>query len=197
MNFPLTFRFKLIAITPQIYVTDAAGNSVFYVKQKMFRLREKIDVYRDSDANELCVKIEADRMIDWSAKYSFMKVDGTALGSVGRRGLRSLWSATYDVFGADSSHTEFVIHEQNPWAKVCDSLFGEIPVLGMLAGYVFQPKYVVERKSSGKAVMRLSKQRALLESRFVVESLEDTNDEEAHRITLSLLMMILLERKRG
>ena len=93
MNYPLSFRFKLLALSPQIYVTDAAGNEVCYVKQKLFRLREKVEVHTDSTRQQLLCTIEADRIIDWSAKYTFRDVSGRELGAIGRRGMRSIWSA--------------------------------------------------------------------------------------------------------
>ena len=45
MQFPLQLRFKVLALATQIYVTDASGATVFYVKQKMFKLKEDIAVF--------------------------------------------------------------------------------------------------------------------------------------------------------
>ena len=53
MEFPLRFRFKLIALAPQIFVTDAAGNTISYIKQKLFRLKEKIEVFSDSSRKQM------------------------------------------------------------------------------------------------------------------------------------------------
>ena len=39
MRFPLDLRFKIVAIAPQISVTDASGALLLYVKQKAFRLK--------------------------------------------------------------------------------------------------------------------------------------------------------------
>lgn len=99
MNYPVTFRFKLIALAPQIYVTDADGKTICYVKQKLFRFKEKVEVFTDDSMRQLLATIEADRIIDWSARYTFRGPNGEMLGAVGRRGLKSLWRAHYDVFG--------------------------------------------------------------------------------------------------
>lgn len=45
MKFPLDLRFKIIAIAPQATVTDANGDQVCYMKQKLLRLREKVEIY--------------------------------------------------------------------------------------------------------------------------------------------------------
>ena len=71
MNYPLTFRFKLLAFSPQIYVEDAAGKTVCYVKQKLFRLRENVEVHTDETRQQMHSTITADRIIDWSARYTF------------------------------------------------------------------------------------------------------------------------------
>lgn len=69
MNFPLSLRFKLLALSPQIYVSDAAQQPVLYVKQKLFKLREKIEVFRDESRSQLLCTIQANKIIDWSARY--------------------------------------------------------------------------------------------------------------------------------
>lgn len=196
MNYPLSFRFKLLALSPQIYVQDAAGQSVCYVKQKLFRLREKVEVHTNDSRNQLICTIGADRILDWSARYTFRDAAGNELGAVGRRGMRSLWSAHYDVFGPNSTTPAFSIREENPFAKLFDGFIGEIPLIGFLSSYLFHPRYAACRPD-GTAVMRLTKKAAFFEGRFTLEKLSDASDAEEMSIILSYLMMNLLERKRG
>ncbi len=196
MNYPLSFRFKLLAFSPQIYVTDASGQEVLYVKQKLFRLREKVEVHTDHSRKQLLCTIEADRILDWSARYTFRDASGRELGAVGRRGMRSLWSAHYDVFAPNSREPIFSIREENPIAKLLDSFLGDIPIVGILTAFLFHPKYVASR-SNGTSVMRLTKQAAIFEGRFKLESLGEASEGETLAIILSYLMMNLLERRRG
>ena len=197
MNFPLSLRFKLIALAPQIYVNDAAGQPVLYVKQKLFKLREKIEVYRDDTrAQQLCT-IQANKILDWSARYFFAATDGSDLGSVGRKGMRSIWRAHYEIFAPGDNTADFEIREENPWAKVGDNFFGQIPILGMLSGFLFHPRYLITRKATGQPVFRLSKQSAFWEGKFLIEKFGDANEQEEVALTLSLLMLILLEKSRG
>ena len=67
MNYPLQMRFKILALAPQIHVTDSTGATVCYVRQKMFRLKENVSVFRDETQKTLLCEIKADRIIDWSA----------------------------------------------------------------------------------------------------------------------------------
>jgi hypothetical protein len=166
MNYPLTFRFHLFAFTPQISVTEAGGQTLCYVKQKLFRLREKVEVFTDDTMQTLLATIKADRIIDWSARYTFRAPDGRELGAVGRQGMRSLWRAHYDVFAPGAQTPTFVIQEANPWTKMLDGLVGEIPIVGLFTGFMLHPSYIATRGEGGSAVLKLTKQPALFEGRF-------------------------------
>jgi len=196
MNYPLSFRFKLFALSPQIYVTDATGAEVCYVKQKLFRFREKVEVHTNSSQQQKLCTIEADRIIDWSAKYTFRDTAGNELGAIGRRGMRSIWSAHYDVFSPGSTEPVFSIREENPFAKIIDGFISEIPIVGFLSSYLFHPKYLASRKD-GTPIMRLTKQAAFFEGRFQLEKITDVSEGEETAIMLAYLMMNLLERSRG
>jgi hypothetical protein len=192
MNFPLEFTFKVVAFAPQFSVTDASGAELCYVRQKAFNLREKIEVFKDSSQTQLLSQIQADRIIDFSAAYRFIDAEGLTYGSVKRKGLQSLWSSRYEV--QDNGQDSYTIQEDNPWVKVIDSLLGEIPILGMFTGYVFNPKYNVVNKQ-GQTCYVLSKQPSFFGRSFKLEQRQATNDDLL--VVMSLTMMILLERRRG
>jgi hypothetical protein len=196
MNFPLSFRFKLLALSPQIYLQDAAGKPVCYVKQKLFRLKEKVEVFADDTQRNLICIISADRIIDWSARYTFRDPSGNELGAVGRRGMRSIWSAHYDIFSPGSASPAFAIREENPMAKLFDSILGEIPIIGLCTGFFFHPRFLATR-SDGTPIMRLTKQSALFEGKFQLDQITPVSEGEETAIILSYLMMNLLERSRG
>jgi hypothetical protein len=195
MQYPLTMRFKILAFAPQIAVTDASGEEVCYVRQKMFRFREAVVVFKTKAMKDKLCDIKADRIIDWSASYHFTDTSGETFGAVRRKGMRSIWKAHYEIL--DESDQQFAtVSEENPMAKVFDALLGEIPVVGLLTGYVFQPRYLVN-STSGTPMLRLEKQRGFLESRFVISKLAELDPVEELRTLMSLLMMTLLERRRG
>ncbi len=196
LTYPLSFRFKILALAPQIYVTDATGRQVCYVKQKMLRLREKVEVYTDDTRTSLLATIEADRILDWSARYTFRDPQGQELGAVGRRGMKSLWSAHYEVFAPGSREPSFTVREENPVAKLLDGFISEIPVLGMFSGYMFHPRYLASR-ANATPVQRLTKQNAFFEGRFELTEAGETTEHEKTALILTFLMMNLLERSRG
>ncbi len=194
MNYPLNISFKILALARQLALTDAGGNLIFYVKQKAFKLKENVGVFADREQTRQLYTIKADKVLDFSARYHITDEHGVSHGAIQRRGMKSIWKAHYEIY--DGEQLVLTISEENAWIKVLDSLLGEIPVLGMFTGYIFNPAYIVSR-AAGQPVMRIAKQPAFLEGKFKVEPQEPLNEEEERRVLLSLIMMILLERGRG
>jgi hypothetical protein len=192
--YPLTFSFKIISLASQFSVRDAGGKLIAYARQKIFALKEVVTVFADEQKTRPLYTIKADRIIDWSARYHFASAQGTDLGAVKRRGMKSLWRATYDILEGDNP--VMTIQEENPWIKMADVLFTGIPLIGMFSGYVFHPAYLVTRVGGGP-VMRMTKQPAFFEGKFLVEKLGALSETEEQRVLLSLMMAILLERVRG
>jgi hypothetical protein len=195
MNYPLKLSFKLLALASQIYIRDSSGNLIGYVKQKLLKIKEDINVFADEQQTRHLFNIKADRVIDFSARYNFTDSAGRAIGAIKRKGMRSIFKANYEIF--DGTGVQVMqIHEENGWIKVMDSLVGELPVIGMFTGYFFNPSYIVER-TNGTAVARLKKQAAFFEGVFELESLSQLSEDEETRVLLSVLTMTLLERSRG
>lgn len=195
MNYPIDFSFKILAIASQIYIRDSSGNLLAYVKQKLFKLKEDINVFADENQTQLLFNIKADRVLDFSAKYNFTDARGTHLGSIKRKGMRSIFRATYEIYDA-SDRQVMKINEENGWVKVIDALIGELPIVGMFTGYFFNPAYIVSRIDD-RPVARLAKQPAFLEGKFQMTKIGDMTEDEEPRVLLSLLAMTLLERARG
>lgn len=196
LQYPLTLSFKILALSSQATVTDANGRTVLYTKQKLLRFKEHVEIWKDATQAAKIAEIKANKVIDWSARYNILRADGRQIGSVGRRGWRSLWKAHYDVFESDPAAPEFSIQEGNVWTKVFDNLLSQVPILGIFSGYFFHPSYIAARPSH--PVMRMVKQPAFFEGRFRIEKLDpELTPTEELVLFLSYLMVMLLERRRG
>ena len=71
MNYPIDLSFKILALASQIYIRDANGNLIGYVKQKLLKLKEDINVFADENQTQIRFNIKADRVLDFSARYNF------------------------------------------------------------------------------------------------------------------------------
>jgi hypothetical protein len=194
LSYPLDLSFKIATIGTRVRVVDATGRQVAYVRKKKFKLKEDVRVYEDEDQRDLLFRIKADRVVDFGASYAISAPDGRPLGAVRRQGLRSLWKSSYSI--ADALYEEVgLIHEENPWIKVLDSLAEAIPLADALGGLFFNPAYLVELR--GRTVLRMQKERSVFESRFRVEKLDDFSEDDEALLLASLIMTVLLERDRG
>ena len=195
LQFPIRFVFKIGTFSNDFTATDANGNTVAYVRQKLFKFKEAVSVYKDESRTQVNYKINADRWLDFSAAYSFHDAQDNYIGKVARKGWRSIWKASYDIID-QHDQLQYKVKEKNPWVKVWDSLLGEIPILGVLTGYFFNPSYaVIDLQQNEIAVLK--KNSSFFGRRFTIDKTGMMDSDDDDRILLSLMMMVLLERRRG
>ena len=195
MQFPLKIAFKILTFVPQMYVHDATGSSIGYVRSKLLAFRESVTVFSDESQANAIYSINADRVIDFTANYHFADASGRSLGYVRREGVRSLWRAHYVICVGDKP--TFEVNEASVVTRLLDSVVGEIPFVGALTGYFFNPVYNMSRIGGGPEVLRMTKRPALLETDFAIEQLGPISPDEQVAALLGLMMIILLERSRG
>lgn len=194
MDFPLTARFKLLAIAQQVSVEDRGGRLLYYARQKAFKLKEAVTVYADDGQSRPAFSIAADRVLDVSARYTITEAGGGPAGVLQREGMKSIWRTSYTIDAGPRGR--FTIREENPWVKMADGLFDSIPVLGMFAGYLFHPTYSIARED-GTPVLRIEKKPAFFEGVFEIQRVGDPGTDPPEVLVISAVMMLVLERQRG
>ena len=194
--FPLKFTFRILTLAPRMDVVDATGRPVLHARQKLFKLREHVEIYTDATRTTKLAEIRANKIIDWSARYRFTDAWGGEIGNLGRKGWRSIWRAHYDVFNPGDEVPDFTISEENPFAKFMDGIFGQIPLLNVLTVYLFHPRYLATRKG-GQGALRLAKKPAFWQGKFDIEQVSPLTPREIMNLLLSFIMVTLLERRRG
>lgn len=192
LNFPIDLEFQIGTISNDFIAYDAEGIAMAYVRQKLLNWKEEIHVFEDDTKSNLLYKINADRWLDFSASYSFSTLQGDYLGRIARHGMRSLWRASYDIMDNDDL-VQYHIEEENPWIKALDSIFGDMPMVG---NYIFNPTYLIT-SVNGDLIARLRKEPSLFGHKFTVYNKVDILPDHGEIIMLGVMMMVLLERKRG
>lgn len=195
LQFPLQFTFKITTLSNDFTAVDANGNTIAYIRQKMLRLLEEVQVFNNQSKSELNYTIRANRWLDFTATYAFTNKNGKEVGFIVRKGWRSIWKAHYEILN-QQKQTDFVVRESNPWAKIFDGMLDEIPFIGLLSGYLFHPAYNVYN-SENIQVIQLKKLPSFWGRKFSVEKFQTIDVSEEERIILGLMMLILLERRRG
>ena len=78
------------------------GQLSFYVRQKLFRLKEAINVYSDASMQHVKLKIQARNVIDFSATYDVTdEATQERVGSFSRKGFRSMLRDTWTIHDVD------------------------------------------------------------------------------------------------
>lgn len=79
--------FKIFGAAFHVY--DEHGSVIGYCKQKAFKLREDIKLYTGEDMSEMLLSLKTQQIIDFGATYEVTLPDGTSLGTLRRKGLKS------------------------------------------------------------------------------------------------------------
>ncbi|MEN8816793.1 MAG: hypothetical protein ABF274_07995 [Nonlabens sp.] len=195
IEYPIKFSFKVTTLSNDFTAKNASGQTIAYVKQKMFKLKEAITVYSDESKTRILYTIAANQWLDFSAAYSIKDANEKEIGKIARKGWRSMWKAEYDIVN-QNNEPQYKVQEANAWVRVGDSLLGEIPVLGFFTGYLFNPTYNVTNRN-GEIVVKLKKKPSLLGKEFELEKTANIDEDDKELVMLGLMMMILLERRRG
>lgn len=194
LQYPLHFLFRVTSFANDFTATDDIGQTIFYVSSKLFSWRDHIIVYRDETKTEILYELKSNKLIDFQQTFSILDKHGRVVGKVRRKSLKSLWRSTFNLLD-ENDRLDHTIQEKDPWTKFFDGLFGEIPILGMLTGYFFNPTYLL-LNSVGENIFEIKKKASFFGRKFSVHKV--TNDEiDAERLILSLMLMVLIERRNS
>lgn len=195
IQFPVDFQFKITTLSNDFIAKDFSGKTIAYVRQKMFKLKEDIQVFGDESKSNVEYTIKADRWLDFSAAYSFFDKNNAPIGKIARKGWRSLWKAEYEIIDQHNK-LQYKVNEENGMVKIFDSMLGQIPILSMMTGYFFNPSYLLT-DIQGKPIVRMQKQASFWGRNFQLTKVGQIDADDDDRIMLGMMMMLLLERSRG
>ncbi|WP_156308470.1 LURP-one-related/scramblase family protein [Sphingobacterium endophyticum] len=194
LQYPLHFKFRITSLANDFSATDAIGNSIYYVREKIFTWRDHIMVYRDESKAELIYELRSNKLIDFQQTFTISDNSGRVVGKVRRKSIKSLWRSTFNLMDAED-RLDHTIKEKNPWVKLWDGLFGELPIVGMLSGYFFNPSYIL-RNDLDEPMFEIIKEPSFFGRKFKVNKLTDKEVDD-ERFVLSLMLMVLMERSNG
>lgn len=94
--------FSFLGATFRIY--DTSDQLQFYIKQKAFKLKEEINVFRDEGQTDKRLTIKARSISDFNSGYDIVDATtGESVGGAKRKGLKSLFKDEWDVLDADGA----------------------------------------------------------------------------------------------
>lgn len=180
-------RRKFWALAGQIYIYDDNNNLLFYVKQKMFKLKEDITVYSDESMSSPVLGIKARQIVDFSAAYDIVDMNTKEkVGALKRKGLKSIIKDEWVLMDKDD----------NPVAKMSEaSTFGAI--FTRIIGFLPQ-KYVVKQQTSDITLMEINQLFTFFTHKFNTEFTEDSQGKIDRRLGIgALILLLLIEGKQN
>ncbi|VAX39772.1 hypothetical protein MNBD_PLANCTO03-1586 [hydrothermal vent metagenome] len=97
-----TVRRKIFSfLGASFHVYDDEGGVVAFCRQKAFRLREDIRLYTDESKTEELLTMKTRSVLDFGATYDIALPSGEVIGSLRRKGLRSLVRDSWLIYGPD------------------------------------------------------------------------------------------------
>src|SRR5690606_10932036 len=90
----------------------------------------------------LLYDIVSNKIIDFQQTFTITNHQQQIVGKVRKKTFSSFIKATYHLQDAQGNQV-YTLKERSAMVRLMDGIFGEIPVVGVLSGYVFNPKYVV------------------------------------------------------
>ena len=196
--YPLTLTFKLVTLSPEVQVTDANGQLLLQVKQKLLTLREDTTVFADQQKTVPLFKMVADRIIGFRAVHHITRLsDNARIGNVKAQGFRSWWAARYEITDSNDQ-LAFNFKEENPWITFLDFFFESIELIGWVLAYFINPTFLLIDEK-GVQRYRIFKKRSFIERRFFIEEIapNDDPDLDERLVALALIQIVMLERRRG
>jgi hypothetical protein len=96
--------FKIFGGEIRIYDRDKK-QLLYYVKQKAFKLKEDIFIYKDESLNEVYARIKAESILDLGTKYNVYKLQNEQeikIGAIKREFLKSIWRDSWKILDAEN-----------------------------------------------------------------------------------------------
>jgi uncharacterized protein YxjI len=217
-QYPLTFSFSALAITPNIQVRDAGGRVLFNAVKKLISSKEEIEI---SSGGKLLYKVisQESRITDIPSNWDVMTGDGQVLGVVDDDFISALDTMKFsgnsmlDGMLQMQAHRSLKLRSAKMyWLKdtsgkqlgfiTPDSAslaIEQIPLYSIinkfpLAYRLITPKYYVQ--FGDKTVMTLQKQRTFLVDTYTLNATEKFSDTDEKMLVPSVALAIVYERQQ-
>lgn len=91
-------RQKVLSIGNKYFINDGVGNLIGFCKQKVFKLKEDIRIYKTKDMNEELFRIKQENIVDFSGTFQVIdSKTGQSVGFLKRKGFKSMIKDEWDI----------------------------------------------------------------------------------------------------
>lgn len=138
--------FKVFGAAFHVY--DEHDSVIGYCKQKAFKLREDIKLYTGEDMSDMLLSLNTQQILDFGATYNITLPDGSTLGSLRRKGLKSSFVRDEWLVFNTSGDEIAKVRETGSFAPIARRYID-------YANIFFPQRYEITRARDGKLIAML------------------------------------------
>jgi len=121
-------RQKVFAFAPQFFFLDQNGNTLAYLRKKVFTWKDEIRIFTDPGQTMELLSIKARRIIDWGTAFDVTdSINRQKVGALKRRGWKSLVRKEWTIMDANDQEIGKVQEDSMFLATVRRYLINIIP----------------------------------------------------------------------
>jgi len=121
-------RQKVFAFAPQFFFLDQNGNTLAYLRKKVFTWKDEIRIFTDPGQTMELLSIKARKIIDWGAAFDVTdSINHQKVGALKRRGWKSLVRKEWTIMDANDQEIGKVQEDSLFLATVRRYLINIIP----------------------------------------------------------------------
>jgi uncharacterized protein YxjI len=92
---------KIWTLAPRFYFRDYNGNTLAFLRKKVFTLKDEIKVFTDESLSMELLRIKARKIIDWGTAFDVTdSINQQKVGAIKRKGWRSMVRTEWTIIDA-------------------------------------------------------------------------------------------------
>lgn len=217
-QYPLTFKFPIVSVTPQFDATDAAGKSLFSASKKLLSSKDEISVVAKGRTYFKVISQE-NRITDIPSNWDVMTGDGKGLGCIADDFISAIDTSQFIQNTAAQTMLDMQISRtfnlralKMYWIKNTAgqqvgliapdkySLYtGQLPLYDIVRKLPIFFRFITPRyyiRLGEETVMFLEKKSTILQDTYILHKRGNFTDQDEPLLLNSVVLAVLYERER-
>jgi hypothetical protein len=194
-DYPIQFHVKKSVLSRKCTALDYNGKEIAFLSKNRLGFERKISLYNNSKKEETLLHLKAEKIWDIDDVYSFHTPSkDTFLGKLSRKYITStLWRSRYEMQDA-KENLEWIIIEENPWARITSSVMSKIKRGQYLSKYFLKPTYQV-LLSDEVVIGEVTEKQSFFKRELQFNLFTQLSKDNELKVLGSLMLLMILEKK--
>ena len=189
MNFPIQIFQPFQWFSSKLFVGDANGALIGFVRQHRWPFRDKswATIFADESQQNEIYSVRTERRLLSTGKYEIVDGRGQLVGALNHGWFCTRWRSNYVIRVDD--HSDLQVEMDNFLKHFIANLYSMIPVIS----WMLKPSYRVSRNGHGE-VLRMVLRHSFRGSTYCIAQSGQLTAREREAALVALTMIVLLDR---